>query len=77
MLLPAVEGGCWLHLFLSGMSVKSGYTISLPLQLQALATATPGQELVVHRTVLYVQYGVKSYSLSRLLGCLHSELRPF
>jgi hypothetical protein len=40
------------------MSVKLSYTTSLPLQLQALATATTGQELVVHRTVLSVLYRV-------------------
>jgi len=40
------------------MSVKLSKTTSLPLQLQALATATTGQELVVHRTVLSVLYRV-------------------
>jgi hypothetical protein len=49
------------------MSVKLSYTTSLPLQLQALATATTGQELVVHRTVLSVLYRVISHPLSSSL----------
>jgi hypothetical protein len=43
------------------MSKNLSYTTSLPLQLQALATVTTGQELVVHRTVLSVLYRVISH----------------